>query len=48
MPPILVNETMNRFLLKQALQVTEEVNGDQFLVSEIGLGIIAQALKTSL
>jgi hypothetical protein len=39
---------MNRFLLKQALQVTEEVNGDQFLVSEIGLGIIAQALKTSL
>jgi hypothetical protein len=47
MSPILVNEPMNRFLLEQALPVTEEVNGNQFLVSEIRLCVIAQALKTS-
>jgi hypothetical protein len=46
MTPTVVNQLVDRFLLKQALKLTEEVKGDQFLVSKHGLGVIAQALKT--
>jgi hypothetical protein len=40
MPPILVHELVDRLLLKQSVQVPEEVNGDQLLVvnpEDVGL-----------
>jgi hypothetical protein len=48
MPPIIVNQLVHRFLLKQTLQMTEQVNGHEFLVGKHGLCIIAQALKTDI
>ncbi len=48
MTPILINQTVHRLFLEQALRVTEQVNGDQFLVGELGLGIITEALKARL
>ncbi|MDQ3756178.1 MAG: IS3 family transposase [Acidobacteriota bacterium] len=45
---ILINQTVHRLFLEQALRVTEQVKSDHFLVGERGLGIIAQALKARL
>jgi len=44
--PIIDGELVNGFFLKQAVVMTEEVNGQQFLVSKSRGRIIAQALKT--
>jgi hypothetical protein len=46
--PIINDELINRFLLKQIVQMGEQVESDKFLVSQCGLGVIAQALKTGL
>jgi hypothetical protein len=46
MAPILINEFVHRFLLYHTLPVAEQVNGHQFLIGKLWLGIIAQALKT--
>ncbi len=45
--PIIPGELVNGFLLKQSVVMTEEENSNQLLVSKTRLGIIAQALKTS-
>ena len=44
--PIVAGELVNGFFLKQPIIVTEEEDGDQFLVSTSRFSIIAQALKT--
>ena len=41
-----MDELVHGFLLKAPVQVTEQIDGDQFLVSKHGLSVIAQALKT--
>ena len=46
MLPIVLNELVHRFLLKQSVEVSEQVDGHNFLVSKRGLGVIAQTLKT--
>src|SRR3712207_5509440 len=48
MAPVLVNELVKRFLLEQAVEMSKQVNGHQFLVSKDWLRVIAQALKTGL
>src|SRR5215210_3625163 len=44
--PIIEGELVNGFFLKQPVVMTEEENGQQFLVSKSRSRIIAQALKT--
>ena len=39
---------MHLLFLEAALEVSKEPDRDQFLVSELWLSVIAQALKTSL
>ncbi|MEJ7615959.1 MAG: hypothetical protein WKF30_03045 [Pyrinomonadaceae bacterium] len=46
--PVIDGELVNGSFLKQAVEMTEEENGDQFLVSKSRSRIIAQALKTRL
>jgi hypothetical protein len=43
----MLNESKHLLLLKQAVQVSKEPNGEQLLVREHGLGVIAHPLKTS-
>ena len=44
----MLDKTKHLFFLETAIQLSKEPNGEQFLISERGLGIITQALKTSL
>ncbi|MCP9493665.1 MAG: hypothetical protein MSG64_04325, partial [Pyrinomonadaceae bacterium MAG19_C2-C3] len=46
--PIIDGEFVNRFFLKQSIFMTEEEDGNQFLVSKSRNRIIAQTLKTRL
>src|SRR5947209_2879941 len=46
LPPILLNQAVQPLLLKATLHLGKEPNGDEFLVSELWLTVIAQALKT--
>ncbi len=46
--PIVLGKLVNGFFLKQTVVMTEEENGQQFLVSKSRLSIIAQGLKTRL
>jgi len=42
--PIIMDEAINRFFLKQSVQMTEQINRDEFLIGKPGLEI-TQALR---
>src|SRR5215207_130730 len=46
--PILANRAVHLLLLEAAFQMSKEPDGDEFLVSELRLPVIAQALITGL
>ena len=45
-PPILLNEAMNLFLFIFFIEMSEEPDGDEFLIGKARPGIITEALKT--
>jgi len=46
--PILCNQAVHLLFLEAALEVSKEPDRDEFMVSELWVSVIAQALKTSL
>jgi hypothetical protein len=45
--PILDDQIVDRFFLKPSLEMTKQIDRHNFLIGKLGLGVIAQALKTS-